>query len=68
MTEYSIKETINLTGCTRGLLERLAFDEKIEIHNGMIPSAYVDALIQEKETYISLLEYALVFTDPILME
>lgn len=64
MTEYSIKETINLTGCTRGLLERLAFDEKIEIHNGMIPSVYVDALIQEKETYISLLEYALVYSGP----
>ena len=58
MTEYSIKETINLTGCTRGLLERLAFDEKIEIHNGMILSEYVDTLIQEKETYISLLEYS----------
>lgn len=59
---YSIKETINCTGCTRGQLDRMAFDEKIEIRDGTISAEYVDILVEEKERYISLLEYALTHT------
>lgn len=60
--DYSVREAIKLTGCTRGQLNRLDFDGKIEIHDGAIPEKYVTALIQEKEQYIGLLEYALSHT------
>lgn len=62
MKTYSIKETIKCTGCTRGQLDRMAFDGKIEICNGTISAEYVDILVEEKERYISLLEYALTHT------
>lgn len=58
MTNYSITEATRMTGCTRGLIEKLIFNGKIEVCNGKIPKEYVEIIIQEKQTYISLLEYA----------
>lgn len=54
----SMNEVIRRTGCTRGHLERLVFEGKIEKHDGMIPANYVNILEDEKNTFIGLLEYA----------
>ena len=62
MTWYTVPEAQKLTGVSRNQLNSLILYDKVPTQNGMLGEDTVSRILHEKETYISLLEYALVHT------
>ncbi|MBQ6856587.1 MAG: hypothetical protein IJO13_05745 [Lachnospiraceae bacterium] len=60
MTEklYSVAETMKLTGHSRSVIDLVVRNEKICLVNGKVKESDIERMVQEKESYISLMEYA----------
>lgn len=59
---YTKRKAIEMTGLSTGAIDKLLFAGKIGDDEGHITQADMDAMMHERETYISLLEYARLHT------
>ena len=57
-TFYTPTQAAKLTGCTARLLMSLVFDGKISLHDGKYSSDDLEKIIEEKNEYIGLYDYA----------
>lgn len=62
MTKYTITETAKRTGIPANRIKKLIFDGQIDDIDGCIAEETVNTILQEKQDYISLLEFALSHT------